>query len=512
MTDKKEKILLLSCCAPCSCAVIKTLAEQKKNFAVVFYNPNIRPYAEYIKRRGENERVCRLYGVPFIELEYDNERWCELTHGLENEPERGKRCSICFYMRLKRVMEYAQANGYTAVGSVLGVSRWKNLAQVNDSAYKAAAETDFPYIEIEGRKHGMQELRAALIKELNLYNQNYCGCKPLIKQEEKQMQKIIPQKLQKGDKIMVIAPSRGLKLIGQDCREIALKRFNDMGLMVEFAPNTTDENWNMQGCGSIEQRAADIMTAFKDKSVKAIFTVIGGFNSNQILAHLDYDVIKANPKIICGFSDITAVLDAITARTGLQTYYGPHFSSIGMKRGCEYTLDYLQKMLFTDSPVEVEPSAEWSDDLWFLDQEKRDFIKNEGFWNIHNGKAKGTIVGGNLCTYNLLLGTPYRPEFPKDTILMIEDACDTSDVVFDRNLQALCHQPDFANVKGIVIGRFQKGSKMSREMLEFIINNKPELKNIPVLANVDYGHTTPIITIPLGGTATLDNGKLTIEK
>jgi muramoyltetrapeptide carboxypeptidase LdcA involved in peptidoglycan recycling len=326
------------------------------------------------------------------------------------------------------------------------------------------------------------------------------------------MQKIIPNKLQKGDKIMIVAPSRGLKLIGADCRQIAEERFKQMGLEVVFADNTTDENWNMQGCGSIEKRAADIMQAFTDKSVKAIFTVIGGFNSNQILKYLDYEVIRKNPKIICGFSDITALLDAINAKTGLEVYYGPHYSSIGMKKGCEYTLDYLQKMLFSDDEVEVKPSAEWSDDLWFLDQEKREFIKNEGFWNIHDGSAEGTIVGGNLCTYNLLLGTQYRPEFKADTILMIEDAGETTDVVFDRNLQALCHQPDFKNVKGLVIGRFQKSSKMSREILEFIINNKEELKNIPVLANVDYGHSTPIITIPLGGYAKMQNGKLFIRK
>lgn len=178
MSDKEEKILLLSCCAPCSCAVIKTLAEAKRNFAVVFYNPNIRPLAEYEKRRDENKRVCALYGVDFIELEYDNKRWCALTKGLENEPERGRRCSVCFKMRLKRVMEYALQNGFTAVASVLGVSRWKNLAQVNEAAYQAAAETGMAYVEIEGRKGGMQELRAKLIKELGLYNQNYCGCKP----------------------------------------------------------------------------------------------------------------------------------------------------------------------------------------------------------------------------------------------------------------------------------------------------------------------------------------------
>ena len=174
----KEKILLLSCCAPCSCAVIKTMAEARQDFSVVFYNPNIRPLAEYEKRRDENKRVCKLYQVPFIELEYDNERWCDIIKGLENEPERGKRCSLCFHMRLKRVMEYAKENGFTAVASVLGVSRYKNLDQVNDMAERAAKETKFPYLEIEGRKNGMQELRAQLIKELELYQQTYCGCKP----------------------------------------------------------------------------------------------------------------------------------------------------------------------------------------------------------------------------------------------------------------------------------------------------------------------------------------------
>lgn len=326
------------------------------------------------------------------------------------------------------------------------------------------------------------------------------------------MQKIIPNKLQKGDKIMIVAPSRGLKLIGQDCRQIAEERFKQMGLEVVFAENTTDDKWNKLGTGSVKERAADIMQAFKDKSVKAVFTVIGGFNSNQILAYLDYDVIRQNPKIICGFSDITALLDAINAKTGLEVYYGPHYSSIGMKKGCEYTLDYLKKILFSDDEIEVKASEEWSDDLWFLDQEKREFIKNEGFWNIHEGSAEGTIVGGNLCTYNLLLGTEYQPKFESDTILMIEDDAGSTPVIFDRNLQSLCHQPDFKNVKGLVIGRFQKGSEMDREMLEFIINNKEELKNIPVIANVDYGHSTPIITIPLGGYAKMQNGRLFIKK
>lgn len=173
-----ENILLLSCCAPCSCAVIKTMAEENKKFSVVFYNPNIRPIEEYEKRKDENKKLCQIYGVNFIELEYDNQRWCKAIKGLENEPERGFRCSICFYLRLKRVMEYALENNFTCVASVLGVSRYKDLNQVNIAAQKASQETSCPYILIEGRKNGMQELRNMLIKELELYNQTYCGCTP----------------------------------------------------------------------------------------------------------------------------------------------------------------------------------------------------------------------------------------------------------------------------------------------------------------------------------------------
>lgn len=172
------KILLLSCCAPCSCAVIEKLAADGADFAVAFYNPNIRPQAEYVKRREENRRVCEKYGVSFVEFEYDNERWCALTKGLENEPERGRRCDVCFEMRLRRVMEYAGENGFDAVASVLGASRWKDLAQVNRAAQRASAATGIPYVEIEARKGGMQERRLQLVKDLELYNQRYCGCKP----------------------------------------------------------------------------------------------------------------------------------------------------------------------------------------------------------------------------------------------------------------------------------------------------------------------------------------------
>lgn len=326
------------------------------------------------------------------------------------------------------------------------------------------------------------------------------------------MQKIIPQLLKSGDEIRVIAPSVGIKIIGADTRKIAKERFDAMGLKVSFGTNTTDENFDIFGSASIEKRAADINEAFADTNVKAIFTIIGGFNSNQLLPFLDYEIIKKNPKILCGYSDITALLNGIYAKTGLIGFYGPHYSSIGMLKGNEYTLNCLRKMLF-EGKGNIVPSVEWSDDAWYIDQENRNFIKNDGWWILQKGSAKGVLVGGNLCTYILLQGTPYQPKFSNDTILMLED-CNYSlmdDKEFLRNLQSVAQQENFTNVKALLIGRFQNKSDISREKLEFIIRNIPQLREIPIIANIDFGHTTPIATLPIGGECEITNDTIKVK-
>ena len=325
------------------------------------------------------------------------------------------------------------------------------------------------------------------------------------------MEKIIPNKLVQGDEIRVIAPARGIKIIGQDSRQIARERLESWGLKVSFGRHMTDDNWDMLGSSSVQDRVEDIRDAFQDKNVKAIFTIIGGANSNQLLPYLDYDLIKKNPKVFCGFSDITALLNAIYAKTGLVTFSGPHFSSLGMLKGADYTLENLKIMLMGDRVNAVKPSKEWSDDLWFINQQDRNFIPNEGYWTIHQGEAQGTLIGGNLGTFNLLLGTAYRPAFEKDTILFIEDTEGADILDFERNFQALIYQPDFQNVKGILIGRFQKGSKVSREQLEYIISTKQALQNLPIVANVDFGHSTPLLTVPVGGSAHIKDGEILLK-
>lgn len=178
------KLLVLSCCAPCSCAVLKKLSENGTDVTVLFYNPNIYPSEEYNKRRDEQKRVCETFGLPFAELPYEPEIWDAAVSGLEQEPERGKRCSACFYMRLKKAAGLARKNGFDAFTSVLGVSRYKDLEQVNREAAKAALETGAEYDSANWRKNGLEELRRALIKELNLYSQQYCGCKYSIRDRQ----------------------------------------------------------------------------------------------------------------------------------------------------------------------------------------------------------------------------------------------------------------------------------------------------------------------------------------
>jgi len=298
--------------------------------------------------------------------------------------------------------------------------------------------------------------------------------------------------------IRVITPSRSLQLISEETKQIANKRFEDMGLVLSFGNHVNE--MDDFASSSIESRIEDLHEAFADKSVRAILTVIGGFNSNQLFKYVDWHLIKSNPKILCGYSDITALNNAIYAKTGLITYSGPHYSTFGQKNHFDYSLEYFKKCLLSDESFDINPSKEWSDDAWYLNQDKREPIKNNGFLTIHDGKAEGTIIGANLCTFNLLQGTEYMPSL-ENSILFIEDDYESVPHTFDRDIQSLIHQPGFEGVKGIVIGRFQKASKMTNDLLKQIIESKKELKNIPVIANVDFGHSDPKITIPIGGLA-----------
>jgi muramoyltetrapeptide carboxypeptidase len=311
---------------------------------------------------------------------------------------------------------------------------------------------------------------------------------------------IIPPKLKQGDEIRIIAPARSLSLLLEKNIEGAKKNLEKQGFKVTFAKNCREKDLMISS--SIHSRIEDIHSAFSDKNAKAIISAIGGFNSNQLLSHLNYTLIKQNPKIFCGYSDITALANAIYAKTKLVTYSGPHFSTWAMEKEFEYTVNYFKKCLMQQDEFYVKPSETWSDDHWYIHQNNRKPIPNDGFTILNKGVCTGTILGGNLCTFNLLQGTEFMPNI-SNSILFLEDDNEVKPVHFDRDLQSLIHQPHFKKVKGIVIGRFQKRSGMTLEKLRYIIQTKEELKHIPVIANANFGHTSPIFTFPIGGTATI---------
>jgi len=312
------------------------------------------------------------------------------------------------------------------------------------------------------------------------------------------MKTIFPKKLHSGDTICVIAQSYSMAMISEDVRTIAKERFQELGLHVIFGTHV--EETDVLRSSSITSRINDLHNAFNDKNVQAILTIIGGFNSNQLLEYIDWDTIKRNPKIFCGYSDITILANAIFKKTGLITYSGPHYSTFGQKKYFEYTLEYFKRCLMDNSPYTIAPSKTWSDDAWYIDQNKRTLENNEGYWLIQTGKAEGTIIGGNLGTFSLLQGTQYIPNF-HDTILFIEDDFESTPQQFDRYIQSLILQPGFSFIKALVIGKFQKASKMERALLEQIILSKKELARLPVIGNVNFGHTDPKITFPIGGIA-----------
>lgn len=309
---------------------------------------------------------------------------------------------------------------------------------------------------------------------------------------------MIPPKLNEGDGVRVIAPSTSARIVSREIMDAAGLKLGRLGLKVSLGNsiNILDDF----DSSPVDLRLLDIFDAYVDKDVKAIMTVMGGFNSNQLLKYLDYKLLRSKPKILCGFSDITALQNAIYKKTGMVTYSGPNFSSLGMENGLEYTIKYFKECLLSNAPYGIEPSKEWSDDQWYNDQKNRRFVENEGLLVINAGDADGTVLGGNLRTFNLLQGTEFIPPL-KNTILFIEEDYESKPVHFDRDLVSLIQQPGFDEVNGIAIGRFQRGSGMTNELLYKIIKTKKELEDIPVVANLDFGHTTPQITFPIGGRA-----------
>ena len=292
---------------------------------------------------------------------------------------------------------------------------------------------------------------------------------------------MLAPKLQKGDEIKVIAPSYSLSHVWEEKSQKALRYLEQQGFHVTFSKHSREiDDWNSS---SIRSRVEDIHEAFLDNKVKAILTAIGGFNANQVLEHIDYEIIRQHPKILCGYSDITALLNAIYVKTGLITYHGAHFSTFGFEIEPEYTQKAFFDCVMNDGDIELQPSQ-----------------AAKKYTVIQQGCCEGTIIGGNLCTLNLLQATQFLPQ-ADDIVLFLEDDNIMGDYFiyeFDRNFQSLLHAYGTERIKGVVFGRFDDSCRMSADIVKRIISDKLP-KDIPVIFGVDFGHVFPMITFPIGG-------------
>ena len=172
-----HRVLLHSCCAPCSSAIIECMLANDIRPTVFYFNPNIYPQAEYETRKNEAIRFVTAQGLDFVDADYDYTRWLHHVRGLEGEPERGARCLQCFTLRLTETARYASEHDFTLFTTTLASSRWKSLEQINEAGRRAAAR--YPgtlFWEQNWRKGGLQERRNQLLKEYDFYNQQYCGC------------------------------------------------------------------------------------------------------------------------------------------------------------------------------------------------------------------------------------------------------------------------------------------------------------------------------------------------
>ncbi|MDE1920570.1 MAG: epoxyqueuosine reductase QueH [Candidatus Omnitrophica bacterium] len=172
-----DKLLLHSCCAPCSAELMEALLESKIDFTIFFYNPNIHPRQEYEIRKNENIKFARKMNIPFVDADYDTSNWFARVKGLEFEPEKGARCSACFNMRFERTALYAHEHGFRTIVSSLGISRWKDMDQVNECGAKAAARYEgMTYWTYNWRKKGGSARMYEISKREEFYQQEYCGC------------------------------------------------------------------------------------------------------------------------------------------------------------------------------------------------------------------------------------------------------------------------------------------------------------------------------------------------
>jgi len=308
---------------------------------------------------------------------------------------------------------------------------------------------------------------------------------------------IKPKRLVSGMTVGLVSPASNAP---EDEDILASMDFvRSLGFQVKASPNLFARNQYL--AGSDEQRAEDLNSFFADPEIDAIFCTRGGYGAPRILRYLDYDAIAANPKIFMGYSDITAILNAVNLRTGLVTFHGP----MAFENFTDYTYEQYRKVIEApSSSSEIGSPPDFDVKPGQVDRENR-------ITTIAPGVAEGRLVGGNLSLLVTLLGTEFEPNF-EGAILFLEDVYEPPYSI-DRMLTHLWLAGKLEQVNGIAFGKFTDADYGSNTFsVEEVIRSRCETLGVPVLKGLMIGHTTDQTVVPLGIQARLDadNGKLTL--
>lgn len=294
--------------------------------------------------------------------------------------------------------------------------------------------------------------------------------------------KILPAKLNIGDTIGVVAPSN--PIIGDNIEELnrAKEIVEKSGFKVKYSKNLFS---NTNGyCSTAKEKAEDINEMFANKNIKMIWCAKGGNNSNSTFEYLDYELIKQNPKIICGYSDITSLTNIITENTGLVTFSGTNFKTIATD---ETDFSYKQALSrFIDGSLKFEP-------------------ENEKYITIQEGKVKGELVGGNLSLTKELVCGKYSIDFT-DKILFLEELGYESDpAVVSNSLYYMKQNGVFDKIKGLWIGNYEHQSGITLEKIILdVLENKYKF---PIIKSNNFGHIENKIVIPIGTKAEINTNE-----
>jgi muramoyltetrapeptide carboxypeptidase len=294
---------------------------------------------------------------------------------------------------------------------------------------------------------------------------------------------IRPKPLKKGDKIALIGTSSPTS---QDRIEPSIKAMEELGFEVVLGESVKSYHGFLSG--SDELRAKDINTMFEDKTIKGIFAIRGGYGAARLLDMLDYEIIKKNPKVFAGYSDVTVLHNVFNEKCNLITFHTPMAATEFYKGLDEYTMNYFKKNIFSNEPLGIINNPN--------EQELKTLV---------SGKAKGKLVGGNLSVIVSMMGTPYEID-TKGKILFLEDV-DESPYRIDRMLLQLKQCGKFKDAQGIILGSWTdcepKEAKKSLSLME-IFEELIIPENKPTIFNLACGHCMPTMSIPLGAKVKID--------